>query len=53
MRERCSECGQFRNSFNLFSTEDGVICGKCMKEGESKWDRKVHDDTECEEEINA
>ncbi len=32
MRERCSDCGEYRNSSNLFSTERGVICGKCMKE---------------------
>lgn len=28
-------------------------CGQDVSNEESKWDRKIHDDTDCEEEINA
>jgi hypothetical protein len=49
---RCVECGDklFPNSVPCDRCEDD-ICGACceMLNEESKWDRKVHDDTDCEE----
>jgi len=53
---RCVECGDklFPDSV-LCDRCENDICGACceMLNEESKWDRKVHDDTECEEESNA
>ena len=31
-RERCPNCSEYRNSHNLYVTqEDGIFCGKCAK----------------------
>jgi hypothetical protein len=30
MREKCSKCGEYRNSLSLFGTAYGVICVNCI-----------------------
>jgi len=51
MTYTCSQCGDTGRDV-LEVVNDENYCEPCLGE-ESKWDRKVHDDTECEEEINA
>ncbi len=38
MREKCGNCGECRNSSNLFSTAYGVLCGECI----NKIEREVN-----------
>ena len=53
---RCIECGDklFPDSVPCDRCEND-ICGACceMLNEESKWNRKVHDDTDCEEVANV
>ena len=38
MREKCSECSEYRNSLSLFGTAYGVICADCI----NKIEREVN-----------
>jgi uncharacterized Zn ribbon protein len=52
---KCYGCGE---EYEYSALNEELMCEECVEHGallqeESKWDRKVHDDIDCDEVVNA